>query len=194
MSIKAIDTVYKGYRFRSRLEARWAVFFDALGVEWEYEKAGYQFDDGTRYLPDFWLPEQHCWIEIKGEPPSKEEKLKAEKLFDESGQVPVIIFHGLPEPGFPGTGWYFEIGDSSGGEVRDYPVRIESCLHCGKMDFSYNDYKYSVMCFSDTSNDEVCYHINCRTCSCATREQNFARIISACLRAKQARFEHGECG
>lgn len=28
--VKAIDTVYKGYRFRSRLEARWAVFFDAL--------------------------------------------------------------------------------------------------------------------------------------------------------------------
>ena len=28
--IKAIETVYNGYRFRSRLEARWAVFFDAL--------------------------------------------------------------------------------------------------------------------------------------------------------------------
>ena len=26
--IKAIETYYKGYRFRSRLEARWAVFFD----------------------------------------------------------------------------------------------------------------------------------------------------------------------
>ncbi|MCB6994492.1 hypothetical protein LI177_13475 [bacterium 210820-DFI.6.37] len=27
--LKAIQTEYKGYRFRSRLEARWAVFFDA---------------------------------------------------------------------------------------------------------------------------------------------------------------------
>ncbi len=36
--IKAIETVYKGYRFRSRLEARWAVFFDSLGIIWEYEK------------------------------------------------------------------------------------------------------------------------------------------------------------
>lgn len=35
--IKPIETVYKGYRFRSRLEARWAVFFDAQGIEWEYE-------------------------------------------------------------------------------------------------------------------------------------------------------------
>lgn len=41
MSIQAIETVYKGYHFRSRLEARWAVFFDTLGIEWEYEKEGY---------------------------------------------------------------------------------------------------------------------------------------------------------
>lgn len=41
-TIKAIKTEYKGYRFRSRLEARWAVFFDALGVRWEYEKEGYE--------------------------------------------------------------------------------------------------------------------------------------------------------
>ena len=37
MNIKPIETIYKGYRFRSRLEARWAVFFDALGIEYEYE-------------------------------------------------------------------------------------------------------------------------------------------------------------
>ena len=35
--LKPIPTVYKGYRFRSRLEARWAVFFDACGAKWEYE-------------------------------------------------------------------------------------------------------------------------------------------------------------
>ncbi|MDR3571756.1 MAG: hypothetical protein P4L81_06215 [Candidatus Pacebacteria bacterium] len=54
--IKAIETSYKGYRFRSRLEARWAVFFETLGVEWKYEPEGFELSDGTRYLPDFWLP------------------------------------------------------------------------------------------------------------------------------------------
>ena len=39
---KAIETVYNGYRFRSRLEARWAVFFDALGVKYEYEAEGFE--------------------------------------------------------------------------------------------------------------------------------------------------------
>jgi nucleoside 2-deoxyribosyltransferase len=51
--IKAIQTVYKGYKFRSRLEARWAVFFDALGLEWEYEPEGFDLGDGVWYLPDF---------------------------------------------------------------------------------------------------------------------------------------------
>ena len=53
--LSPIETRYKGYRFRSRLEARWAVFFDSIGVEWEYEKQGYNVN-GTKYLPDFWLP------------------------------------------------------------------------------------------------------------------------------------------
>jgi len=44
----AIPTVYAGVRFRSRLEARWACFFDLLEMEWKYEP----FDlDG--YIPDF---------------------------------------------------------------------------------------------------------------------------------------------
>lgn len=49
-----IPTRYKGYHFRSRLEARWAVFFDQLELGWEYEPQGYVLD-GTPYLPDFKL-------------------------------------------------------------------------------------------------------------------------------------------
>lgn len=64
MEIKAIETEYKGYRFRSRLEARWAVFFDALEVKWEYETEGYE-KDGVKYLPDFYLPESRMFAEIK---------------------------------------------------------------------------------------------------------------------------------
>jgi hypothetical protein len=41
--IKPIETRYKGYRFRSRLEARWAVFFDTMEIPWEYEKEGFKF-------------------------------------------------------------------------------------------------------------------------------------------------------
>jgi len=54
--VKPIETTYRGVRFRSRLEARWACCFDALGIEWVYEHEGYETPYG-RYLPDFWLPQ-----------------------------------------------------------------------------------------------------------------------------------------
>jgi hypothetical protein len=63
-AIKAIETHYKGYRFRSRLEARWAVFLDAMHVKWYYEHEGYELSSGW-YLPDFWLPELGLHIEVK---------------------------------------------------------------------------------------------------------------------------------
>jgi len=64
MDIKPIETVYNGYRFRSRLEARWAVFFDAMGIKYEYEPEGFEVD-GEKYLPDFYLPEIETYVEIK---------------------------------------------------------------------------------------------------------------------------------
>lgn len=68
MGLKAIETTYNGLRFRSRLEARWAVFFDESGLRYEYEKEGFDLD-GLWFLPDFWLPDKDCWAEIKGAEP-----------------------------------------------------------------------------------------------------------------------------
>jgi hypothetical protein len=79
------ETVYQGYRFRSRLEARWAVFFDALGIAWEYEPEGFTLSDGTRYLPDFWLPtfDGGMWAEVK---PTGGDFQKARQFSQESHQ------------------------------------------------------------------------------------------------------------
>lgn len=66
--IKAIETEYAGCRFRSRLEARWAKFFDALKIQWEYEPEGFETSVG-RYLPDFRIqvPDDSYpyWFEVK---------------------------------------------------------------------------------------------------------------------------------
>lgn len=64
MDIRPIETRYKGYRFRSRLEARWAVFFDAIGLEYEYEAQGFELKSG-RYLPDFYIPILKKFVEVK---------------------------------------------------------------------------------------------------------------------------------
>ena len=95
--IKPIETRYNGYRFRSRLEARWAVFFDHLGIKYEYEKEGFELPSG-RYLPDFWLPQYNAWFEVKGEEPDEYELRLAQELFDNEFS-PVFIATGMPHEG-----------------------------------------------------------------------------------------------
>lgn len=94
--MRVITTAYRGYRFRSRLEARWAVFFDALKIEWEYELEGFELSDGTCYLPDFFLP-KFCgdlWVEVK--PPNGDET-KARR-FSREAQASVLLAVGAPFP------------------------------------------------------------------------------------------------
>lgn len=64
--IAAKPALYAGVWFRSRLEASWAAFMDHHAIEWAYETDYFEFGDGSRYLPDFWLPESRAWIEVKG--------------------------------------------------------------------------------------------------------------------------------
>lgn len=91
--IKAIETRYKGYRFRSRLEARWAVFFDTVGLRYEYEKEGFDLGSSGLYLPDFWLPEIKAWFEVKGPDPTEEEHKKAAALARHT-EFPVVLMAG----------------------------------------------------------------------------------------------------
>lgn len=65
--IKSIQTEYNGYLFRSRLEARYAVFLNSLHIRWEYEVEGFILDNGEWYLPDFYLPDFDggMWMEVK---------------------------------------------------------------------------------------------------------------------------------
>ncbi len=60
-----IETRYNGYRFRSRLEARWAVFFDTIRLKYEFESEGYNLGSLGPYLPDFWFPQIRMFGEAK---------------------------------------------------------------------------------------------------------------------------------
>jgi len=65
-NIRAIETKYRGMRFRSRLEARWAAFFDLAGWHWEYEPF-----DLSGWVPDFLIrapllpPRKPVLVEVK---------------------------------------------------------------------------------------------------------------------------------
>ena len=107
--IKPIETIYKGYRFRSRLEARWAVFFDSLGVKYEYDPEGFKLPDGSVYLPDFRVMchadrGHDCepfplYIEVKGNMDEvSAAKIKAFSYYNEY-ENPYDVFQDQPKPG-----------------------------------------------------------------------------------------------
>lgn len=73
--LRSLPTYYKGITFRSRLEARWAIILDEMGIDWEYEVEAYkierthfcdEFPKEFNYLPDFYLPKYGAFLEIKG--------------------------------------------------------------------------------------------------------------------------------
>lgn len=97
LKIKAIETNYKGYRMRSRLEARWAIFFDNLNMKWWYEPEGFSFN-GERYLPDFYLPDFDggTFAEVKFEATPKEIDL-CRQVSNLTGKI-FLICEGVPGP------------------------------------------------------------------------------------------------
>jgi hypothetical protein len=95
MTLNAIQTSYKGYKFRSRLEARWAVFFDSLDFKWEYEPEGFHLPNGEMYLPDFRVTSPQgmiAWYEVKPEGVTSDAK------FDLFKQI-ITCWHHKPEDG-----------------------------------------------------------------------------------------------
>jgi len=94
--IVAIETRYAGCRFRSRLEARWAVFFDQLGITWEYEPEGYATSAGS-YLPDFRIcvpgDGYPYWFEVK---PADSPADDRHRVLCVETAMPMIVARGMP--------------------------------------------------------------------------------------------------
>ncbi len=184
MEIKAIETIYKNYKFRSRLEARWAVFFDVMEIKYEYEKEGYDLGDAGRYLPDFWLPGMDMFIEVKGQEPTAEEIKKCQELSLQSGKIVGMVFSD-----FCSFDVYERHGEvkTKGSNLIFFPDRPDE-----------NDY------FTGSSFKacEVCAHIFyhwvigdcCPKCADLVGDTYNAKrkLETAYIKAKQARFEHGE--
>lgn len=166
--IKAIETRYKGYHFRSRLEARWAVFFDALGIEWQYEPEGFELPSG-KYLPDFFLPlrlghwryADHqapgYWIEIKGERPTDLDRVLLEELAVHTGHNAQMLVGSVGDEEIisaPREGGFSELG-------------IAGRFHW------------------------LAAWTDCRPMSADLSAAEYRRCVAA---ARSARFEHGQSG
>lgn len=80
VSIKAIQTWFGGHRYRSKTEAKWAVFLAVLELPFKYEAEGFVIkteEEEFCYLPDFLIPPMleawPTWIEVKGDTPTERE-------------------------------------------------------------------------------------------------------------------------
>lgn len=169
-TIKPIETIYHGRKFRSRLEARWAVFFDAIGADWEYEPEGYQLSGGTYYLPDFLIRDassrdpdnkMDLYVEVKGDLTFRD----LNKVEQFSKFAPIIIFGSIP--------------------VIDKSNNIE---------YKHNEYMFSYA-FVDGDGYST-LPVKGKDCGLLLSQDmddvDLDSTISAYKKASMARFEHGE--
>jgi hypothetical protein len=180
--MKAIETHYRGFRFRSRLEARWAVFFDRLGIRWEYEPEGYVVD-GRPYLPDFrlFLPDdQVVFAEVK---PDSADLFEGEhvalcRALANGTSHPVVLLVGVPanriynqlSPNLPPNGFtaVFFTGYGSKLTAADayWFQQAVANPETGALEFPHDDR--------------------------AARKSFGQGLVDAVTAARSARFEHGE--
>lgn len=190
---KPIETIYNGYRFRSRLEARWAVFFDVLGIEYEYEPEGIN-EDGINYLPDFYLPEFFSYFEVKRKGlPENARDIAIDKI--QYGAY-TDTFSGIIAFGDPMDDELFifcqETDDDGGGS---YNGAITIGLHPETKKpylFTYDDSRERQF-FSTWESNEGFIPMVTNEYDTYEYEDFVDRIVmNARLCARQARFEHGE--
>jgi hypothetical protein len=165
-----IQTRYAGYLFRSRLEARWAVFFDALGLRWEYEPEGFVLPSGEKYLPDFCIHLRHgpLWIEIK--PLGVGSHKMEEFIHHQPTGDAATILHEIPDPRYvkenypmgywPGNTdepciWWpksehaeavFKPSSSGMGHRSDNCYRFCICPKCGEVGFEFDGTSARIGC------------------------------------------------
>lgn len=94
--MNVIPTFYNGIEYRSKTEARWAVFLNDVGVKSQYEPECFILPGGYKYMPDFYIPDYKGWIEVKGTTFTKKEKWKCEQLCLITKQT-VMMADGWPD-------------------------------------------------------------------------------------------------
>jgi len=128
--IHAIPMSYRGVAYRSTLEADWAATLDQWGWFYNYEPVALQIN-GCSYLPDFYLPNQRVWLEVKGphnERIEKVHRLDQEYSFDEDESIttPLVVIARAAGPGDTAT-WE--------GARPGMNVVISTCPECDRETF-----------------------------------------------------------
>lgn len=113
---RPIQTTYASTRFRSRLEATWAAFFDRLKWRWEYEPI-----DLEGYIPDFVVtfPAGPLLVEVKPDFYRHELKRHVAKIQQTSWDKEVLIVGTHPSPPVDHRLWRLDWDAAALGLMRD---------------------------------------------------------------------------
>lgn len=168
-----IETHYNDLRFRSRLEARWAIFLDALSIPYQYEPEGYHLGSLGNYLPDFFLPTLNLWLEIKGRHPTPLEINRMRALVIYTQSPGYILWGDISAAQFQDA--HYAYIPSSRNAIFVPEQRWTECPRCNAITIS-NRGEFSD-CFCD-----------------ASPSPTSPRLLAAYRAARTARFEFGENG
>jgi hypothetical protein len=97
MQTQPVKYIYNGRAFPSDLEARWAVFLDALDAPYEYEARAFDLPYGGSFTPDFWLPNQRSWIDISPGLPDEHNLVRAADLSFATRQFVYVLWGTIGE-------------------------------------------------------------------------------------------------
>ncbi|WP_328344855.1 hypothetical protein [Micromonospora sp. NBC_00421] len=192
--IRAIETSYAGCLFRSRTEARWAVFFDNIGLAWQHESQGFEVGKpAKRYLPDFYLPKLGLHVEVK---PAMADVADPDGVLlweNFAGMVATkwdhdktAMFCGPPpnpaqvdRKGPPRAGTWYEEGIVI---LGDWHYAWCVCPAGEHFDIQFEARGGRILCGCPRITDDRYF------------TGNHPRILAAYRAARSARFEHGEHG
>ena len=189
--MKSIETEFDGRLFRSRIEARWAVFFHEAGIRYLYEHEGYVLPDGKRYLPDFYLPDMNLFAEIKPFAPTKLEEHKLSGLVESTG-IRGTFLSNIPEPfattlpeGEEYLSPIFEMYE--GALITDWPYYFCECSTCGGIGFEFDGRSDRMPCKTNNG---------CQRSTHGDKGYNASskKLVAAYNSARKARFEFLKAG
>ncbi|MFI5867660.1 hypothetical protein [Streptomyces sp. NPDC051546] len=177
------------------------MFFDHLGVAWQYEPEGFDLGEGCWYLPDFWLPELRFWFEVKGhgaadgidlwerfaqaaDPPSEEDV--ADGISPVLHVLPaqwrgraLLAYGDVPRP--EGAGGVRAEGESMLASTGDPFFQWCICLGCGRVGAEF-DGRWERICCEHELEDVT------------ESSADHPRLLAAYRAAREKAFEHEHRG
>jgi hypothetical protein len=152
--ISGIPTTYHGVRFRSRLEARWAVVFDSLHIRWQYEAI-----DLAGYVPDFLIGSEPSQVLVEIKPTTESLPMAQSKIECSGWEGEAVILSNPVDPNEaqPSVGSFGELCQGPDGKsIWWCEARAFRCLSCNLASFIPADGSWMCReCGADDGNAHV---------------------------------------